>query len=247
MRTPLLLAATLAAIATSPCSHAGFDLGGMISAGVDAAKAATLSDADARKLAAQAAAQYDAKNQVASATSPYARRLTKITAGMKSNGTPPLDVKVYLKDEVNAFAMANGTIRVYSGLMDKMTDDEVRYVIGHEVGHVAKGHTRKALQTAYATSSLRKAGAASGNEDVAKFSESSLAGLAEKLVHAQFSQSQEHEADQYSLGFMKKNGYDTKAAISALRKLEQMFGNQSSAFSSHPAPGARAEALEKLI
>jgi putative metalloprotease len=130
---------------------------------------------------------------------------------------------------------------------DKMSDDEVRYVIGHETGHVAKGHTRKALQTACTTSSLRKTGAASGNEDVARSSESPLAGLTEKLVHAQFSQSQEHEAEQYAVGFMKTNGYDPKAAVSALRKLEQLFGNQSSACSSHPAPGARAKALEKQV
>ncbi len=35
--------------------------------------------------------------------------------------------------DVNAFAMANGCIRVYSGLMDMMTDNEVEAVIGHEI------------------------------------------------------------------------------------------------------------------
>ena len=35
--------------------------------------------------------------------------------------------------------MANGTVRVYAGLLDAMTDDEVRFVIGHEVGHVKLG------------------------------------------------------------------------------------------------------------
>jgi len=42
--------------------------------------------------------------------------------------------------------MSNGCIRVYSGLMDMMTDSELRGVIGHEMGHVALGHSKKAMQ-----------------------------------------------------------------------------------------------------
>ena len=53
--------------------------------------------------------------------------------------------------DVNAWAMANGCVRVYSGLMDMMNDNEVRGVVGHEMGHVALGHTKKAMQVAYAT------------------------------------------------------------------------------------------------
>ena len=53
--------------------------------------------------------------------------------------------------DVNAFAMANGCIRVYSGLMDMMTDNEVEAVIGHEMGHVALGHVKKGMQVALGT------------------------------------------------------------------------------------------------
>jgi hypothetical protein len=51
----------------------------------------------------------------------------------------------------------------------------------------------------------------------------------------------------YALKFIKTNKYDPKAAVSALRKLEKMYGNDSSVFSSHPAPGDRADVLEKTI
>jgi hypothetical protein len=40
-----------------------------------------------------------------------------------------VNYKVYMAKDVNAFAMANGCIRVYSGLMDMMTDNEVEAVI----------------------------------------------------------------------------------------------------------------------
>ncbi len=232
-------------VAISQSAYA-FSIGNLIETGSDAVKVVTLSDSDVKKLASDASKQSDKLNRVAPSASPYAKRLAKLTKGMKTADGLELDIKVYLVKDVNAFAMANGTIRIFAGLMEKMTDDEVRYVIGHEIGHVNLGHSKKALQTAYATSTVRKAGAASGNALVT-LSDSALGDLTEKLVNAQFSQSQENEADQYALKFMKTNAYEPKAAVSALRKLEKMFGNNKSMLSSHPAPGDRADALEKEI
>lgn len=227
-------------------AFSGFDLGGMLEAGKDLTTAATLTDGQVKQLASEASRASDQANKVAPPSSPYAQRLAKLTTGMKIDGNVKPDIKVYLVRDVNAFAMADGTIRVFAGLMDQMTDDEVRYVIGHEIGHVSLGHSKKALQTAYMTSAARKAGSASGS-GIAKLSDAALGDLAEKLVHAQYSQTHENEADQYALKLMKINKYDPKASVSALRKMEKMYGNNSSVFSSHPAPGDRADALEKAI
>lgn len=143
--------------------------------------------------------------------------------------------------------MADGTVRVYSGLMDKMNDDEVRFVIGHEIGHVKLGHTKKAMQLAYATSAARKGAAGSGNAVAANLSESELGGFAEAVVNAQFSQSQESDADAYSVGFLKRHNYNVQGGSAALRKLAELYGNDSSLLGSHPAPGDRAVKLEKQI
>lgn len=231
----------------APLGYADWNVTGVIDAGKDMAKAATLSDEEVKSVALSASEHYDSSNQVAETPSPYAERLAKVTDGMQNEEGLKPDIKVYMKDEINAFAMANGSIRVYSGLMDKMTDDEIRYVIGHEIGHVNLGHSKKALQVAYAASAGRKAASASGSNAVAALSESAMGELAEKLVSAQFSQSQERDADLYALKLMKLNQYDPKATVSALRKLEKMFGNQAGAFASHPAPGDRANALEKAL
>lgn len=238
--------AVVTAVALAQPVNAGFDLGGIVDAGKDLTTAATLSDSEVKQVASEAAMVYDKSNEVAPSSSPYTKRLSKLTKGMKTDKGLKLNIKVYQAREVNAFAMADGTIRVYSGLMDAMTDDEVRYVIGHEIGHVSLGHSKKRLQTVYMTSAARKAGSASGN-GLVKLSDSALGDLAENLVHAQYSQSNENDADQYALKFMKTNKYDPRAAVSALRKLEKMYGNDSSAFSSHPASGDRADALEKAL
>ncbi|OPY03047.1 MAG: Metalloprotease LoiP precursor [Syntrophorhabdus sp. PtaB.Bin047] len=231
--------------ASAPGAHA-LDLEGMLGAAVDAFKAVTLSDAEVRNMAAAAKKEMDSKNKLAPPTDAQAIRLARITRGISLDRGLRPDIKLYLAPDVNAFAMADGTIRVYSGLMKAMTDDEVCYVIGHEIGHVTLGHTKATIQTAYATSAIRRGIASSGNEIAATLSRSELAGFAEKLTHAQYSRAHELDADQYALQLMKRNNVNPGAAISALRRLEAMFGNESDIFASHPAPGDRAAALEKL-
>lgn len=55
----------------------------------------------------------------------------------KFNGKP-LDAKAYVVTDVNAFAMDNGWIRDFAGLMDIMTDDEVRatHTVPHRQGRL---------------------------------------------------------------------------------------------------------------
>lgn len=241
----LALAGTVSALGLSLPAQA-LDLGSALNAASDLGKAATLSDDDVKAVAAKASVYQDAKNQVAPKGSKYAKRLAKIVAGLENEDGMQLNFKVYLTNDINAFAMADGTVRVFSGLLDKFTDDEVRFVIGHEVGHVKLGHSKKGLQVAYAASAARSAGSAAGGT-AAALSESAVGDISEKLINAQFSQSQESDADAYSLEFMKRHSYNPKAAVSALRKLQEIGGNDHSLFSSHPASGDRADKIEAKI
>ena len=93
----------------------------------------------------------------------------------------------------------------------------------------------------------RKAAAGSGNNIAASLSESELGDFAEQIVHAQFSQSQESDADAYAVEFLKRHNYNLQGAPAALRKLAALFGNEGSVLASHPAPGDRADKVEKLI
>ena len=155
-----------------------------------------------------------------------------------------MNFKVYLTPEINAFAMVNGTIRVYSGLMEEFTDDEVRYVIGHEIGHLKAGHTKARIQAALRTSALCNA-VASSNSRAGAIASSQLGDLFEKVVRAQHSQGNEREADDYAMGFMKSKRYESKACVTALEKLAAMSGGDSSSFlSTHPSPKERAERMK---
>lgn len=115
----------------------------------------------------------------------------------------PLNFKVYRVVDVNAFACADGSIRVFSSLMDIMSDEELQGVIGHEVGHIAHKDSKKAFRTALLTSAL-KDGISSQGGTAAQLTDSQLGSLGEALVNSTYSQKLERDADDYGYEFLKK-------------------------------------------
>ena len=217
----------------------------LFDAAKDAGKALMLSDSEVNAMGRDAAVAYDAENKVSAADSDYSKRLAKLTQKHLREDGLNLNFKVYEDATVNAFALPDGSVRVYSGLMDMMTDEELIGVIGHEIGHVKLQHTKSKFQKAYAASAARK-GVASQGGVAADLASSQLADIADEVMKAQFSQSDELGSDDYSFKFMKKHGYKREALVSSFRKLATL-GNVDSITSSHPAPSKRAERLEKQL
>ncbi|WP_075182273.1 M48 family metallopeptidase [Pantoea sp. 1.19] len=239
------LALSLAPLLTG-CQN--MDSNGLLQSGAQAFQAWSLTDEQVKTLSDQSCQKMDSEAQIAPANSEYTQRLNKIAAalGDNINGTPA-NYKVYLTKDVNAWAMANGCIRVYSGLMDMMTDNEVEGVLGHEMGHVALGHTRKAMQVAVGTSAARTAIGSAGGIG-ASLSQSQLGDLGEKLINAQFSQTQETQADDYSFDLLKKRGISPDGLASSFDKLARLGGGQQSTlFDSHPDSAARAQHIRDRI
>jgi putative metalloprotease len=217
------------------------DVGMAIQAGADAVRAATLNDEDVKRLAVKIAEASDRKHVVAPPGTPYAERLRRLTVGLGNYEDHEFDFKVYVSPKVNAFAMADGSIRIYSGLMDMMDDSELLFVVGHEMGHVVENHIKGKIRLAYAGSAVRKAVASQQNE-VGAIARSTIGAMAEQLLNAQFSQQEERAADDFGLRFIQQQGHGVQPAVSALTKLAA-GGNSYSFFSSHPAPEARAQRL----
>ena len=164
----------------------------------------------------------------------------------------PLNFKVYQTNDVNAFACADGSVRVYTGLMDLMDDEELLGVIGHEIGHVALKHTRKDMQQALLRSAALS-GLASTGETMAALSKSELAALGETILSAKFSRKQETEADDFSYSFLKAAGYNPICIRNSLVKLQSLESDASSLagvnqlFSSHPSTDKRIANIEKQL
>ncbi len=214
-----------------------------IGAGLDAFKAVTVSEAELIDASRQMRAYEDKKRTVPPAGNKYAKRLARLTAKHVNEDGMKLNFKVYMVNDINANASPDGSIRIYSGLMDKMTDAELLGVIGHEIGHVKHKHSLSEMRTAYMASAARKA-ASSSKGALGAIADSDLGSLAEAVLNAQYSQSQETESDDYGLAFMKKHKYDAKAMESAFRKLGSGGGGM---LSSHPNSQQRADRMRDKL
>lgn len=217
---------------------------GLLGAVADVGKAATLSDKDIVDGSRQMMAHKDSTEKVAPAGDKYAKRLSALTSKFTNEDGLKLNFKAYLSPEVNAFATPDGSIRVYSGLMDAMTDDELRGVIGHEIGHTKLKHSVSAMKKALLVSAGRKGAVASGNSKVAIIAGSELGGIAESVLNAQFSQADETASDDYGFNFMKKYKFNVKAMESAFRKLAKMEKGSHSMMSTHPDSAGRADRMK---
>lgn len=230
--------------AFSSCSTSSMNMLGLIGAGQQALEAATISDSQIQSYVHQYIQNMDKQSNVASADNPYSIRLARLTQGLTSVDGVPLNFKVYITNDINAFACADGSVRVYSGLMDRMTDDEVLGVIGHEIGHVAHKDTRKAFQQALIQSAIID-GIGSTSNTAAVLTSSQLSQIGQQLMSAKYSQKQESNADDYGYDFLVANGKNPWAMAYAFSKLEQLEGAQpaqsgmSQMFSSHPSTTKR--------
>ena len=247
--SPMLAIAGLAGASLfSPAAPAhSQSLGNILGSAKKVAEAASVSDEQIVAYFGQMSDEMDRQNPLAPAKDPYAVRLAKLTQGLESYDGLKLDIQAYLVDDVNAFAMGDGTVRVFAGLMDTMTDDEVRCVIGHEIGHVKLEHGSKRMKRALQQdAALSVAGTASNG--VRRFANSELGGLIQNVMYAQHSQAAETQSDDYAMTFMAANGYDRMACATAMDKLAAMGGGGGiGLLQTHPDPAKRAKRMRKQI
>ncbi|MEL6877404.1 MAG: M48 family metallopeptidase [Pseudomonadota bacterium] len=226
---------------------AQLNIGNAIKSAKKVADAVSYSDEEMVSFFSQMAEDMDSKNPVATMDDPYGQRLATLTEGLDNYDGLDLDIKAYLVKDVNAFAMGDGTVRIMAGLMDKFEDDEIRCVIGHEIGHVKLEHGQKRMRGALQKdAALSVAGTASG--DVRRIANSELGKLFDNVVTAQHSQKAERRADDYAIEFMQANDYDAEACITAMEKLSTLSsGGGIELLKTHPSPKKRAKRMRKQI
>ncbi len=161
----------------------------------------------------------------------------------------PWDVNVIDSDERNAFCMPGARIMVYSGLITQLelTDDELAVVLGHEIGHALREHSREQLSQALAAQAGIGAGAAvlganTGAADIA------TVGY-QALIATRFSRTDETEADQIGLELSARAGYDPRAGLTLWKKMmgAGQGGRPPEFLSTHPAEGSRIQTISALL
>ncbi|MDF0604068.1 M48 family metallopeptidase [Neisseriaceae bacterium TC5R-5] len=158
------------------------------------------------------------------------------------------EVNVMQNEETNAYAMAGGKIMVYSGLITKLqlTDAELAAVIGHEISHALREHSRESMSRAYAQQmGLSIVGALAGLNKA----QTDLASLATDITLSKpNSRTMESEADLMGLELMARAGYDPRAAVNVWNKMIAAGNKGGLEFlSTHPSGDTRIQELQKSI
>ena len=157
------------------------------------------------------------------------------------------EVNLIGSKQINAFCMPGGKIVFYTGLIDqlKLTDDEIAMVMGHEMAHALREHSREQLAKNQATNiGIRLGAAIFGLGDVG----TAAANLGGKLLTLKFSRSDESDADLVGLEIAARAGYNPQASVSLWEKMGQASGNGGIGFlSTHPTGPDRIAKLQANV
>lgn len=251
-RLTLIFLFFLSIISTTSFSVEAQSKSGILSGIGKLFQAVTLSDSQMAQYVGEYVRQTDSLSNVLPETDEKVVRLRRLTHGIDDVEGIPLNFQVYDVQDVNAFACPDGSVRIYAGLMNIMSDEEVLGVIGHEMGHVAHRDSKNAFKRALMTSAL-KDGISSVNGTVAALTNSQLSALGEALMTASYSQKQENAADDYGYEFLKSHNRNPSAMAKSFYKLKAIetaagvtdTSKLNQLFSSHPKLESRIKRMEK--
>ena len=258
MNRKLIIVAALSAAFAGGCETVDTTKAGAV--GVDRQQRMMLSsqevNAEASKAYAQMMADAQKKGVLDKDPAQVARvktiigRLIPATAAFRDDAPKwAWEAHVLTTDEVNAWCMPGGKIAVYTGLINKLqaTDDELAAVIGHEIGHALREHTREQMsQQAITQTGIGLAGALLGIGDLGQ----SLAGaVANVTLQLAKSRGMEKEADDIGVELAARAGYNPQAAVSLWQKMEKVAGgNEPPKFlSTHPPSADRIADLQNQV
>jgi predicted Zn-dependent protease len=159
------------------------------------------------------------------------------------------EVNVIDSEQLNAFCMPGGKIMVYSGLINNiaLSDQEIAIVIGHEIAHALREHSREQVSQAMAAQTAIDIGASLLGLGAATSSMASSGYQA--LVASKFSRNDESESDRIGLELAARAGFDPRAGITLWEKMITASGGNAPPefLSSHPAGASRVKQIESLL
>jgi predicted Zn-dependent protease len=145
---------------------------------------------------------------------------------------------VAASEVANAFALPGGFVFITVSLLDLCKRDrgEIAFFLGHEIGHVRRNHAKDHMAV----------------DTILKAVSARLPKAGQMLRHMAskgYSRMLELEADEEAVRLAAAAGFDTRASISALKRLTRLAPGPSGLaeyLSSHPPIPERIRELEKI-
>jgi predicted Zn-dependent protease len=163
-----------------------------------------------------------------------------VTHICKSNNIDREKIKVHIlnKDEINAFALPNGHLIVFSGLvLNSENQEELSGVICHEIAHIELNHVMKKLVKEIGLSVLISMTTGNGGSEVIK-------ETAKMLSSSAFDRSLEKEADIKAVDYLVNAKINPEPFANFLYKLSEKEHESTKYLtwiSTHPDSKERAE------
>jgi beta-barrel assembly-enhancing protease len=153
---------------------------------------------------------------------------------------------------INAFALPGGQVFITEALLKLMqTDGEVAGVLSHEIFHVVGRHSAEQAARAQLSEGLTGAAvmATYDPNDPASTGSAQVAQLIGQMVGMRYGREDELESDNQGVHYMAQAGYDPRAMVTVMQKLEQASNGQEPPefFSTHPSPERRIEQIQAEI
>lgn len=195
--------------------------------------------------------------------------VTKIGNNLKSaSGLDiPLQFIVVNEEEVNACTDIDNNIYIFNGILPYLeTEDELAFIIGHEMGHAASKHVVKSIVTNEVAGAANYAGKNVVKSKVTTAAASKLSGLGfglgsvagKAVVDAgdlavdattaattnTMQRGRENDADLLAIDYLVKKGYNPLAGISIMAKIGDVYPDL---FVDHPSTDKRVVTMYNYV
>jgi Zn-dependent protease with chaperone function len=172
------------------------------------------------------------------------KALNSFAKELKLNNTKKLHFKVVNSDIINAFALPDGTIVVFSGIINTMKDyEELMGLIGHETSHVNNRHGMKMLCRNLSGYLFVSAILGDANGIMATIGDN-----INSLQSLSFSREFERQADSDGFNLLIKNKINPQGMSNLFKRLQDSnFISIPEFLSSHPVTEERISTIDEMI
>jgi predicted Zn-dependent protease len=152
-------------------------------------------------------------------------------------------------DEVNALSAPGGFIFITKGVLKRCRNEEMlASVLAHEVGHVCAKHGLQSIKKSRLVDAFQIIGQEAAKKyaperlaELTGIFENVLGDIAEKLIERGYDRKYEYEADELSVKFAAKTGYNPNGLTDFLQTMISQSSGESGKgwFKTHPSAEER--------
>ncbi len=169
----------------------------------------------------------------------------KIKVKPETIKTTPVCFHIVDSMVINAWVTPGNNLYVTTAMCRTLPDDdELAIVIGHELGHLKRGHLKKREALSFVYGILGVVASSLGGRPGYE-----AYRTAASFAFLKFSRDQEREADFFGMMFAYQAGYDVKKAVDAWLRLATVLpeSGRKSYLSDHPLTSERLARMKKIV